>query len=105
MDYKGIYKIIHQTILEHVEQIELPLGTSGTDVYMAIRQVMRDNPNIFWFSHIWNYSEENRILKLHYTVNEERIEEAKKQIENVILNEFHIFDVQKLILEMVSSLL
>lgn len=99
MDYKGIYKIIHQAILDHVEQIELPLGTSGTDVYMAIRQVMRDNPDIFWFSHIWNYSEENRILKLHYTVNEERIEEAKKQIENVILNEFHISDVQKLILE------
>lgn len=91
-----IYKRVHQAILNYVEQLELPLGTSNNDVYMAIRQIMRDNPNIFWFSHIWKYSEENRTLKLHYTINKERTEEAKRLIENVILNEFHILDVQRL---------
>ena len=58
-----IYKRVHQAILNYVEQLELPLGTSNNDVYMAIRQIMRDNPDIFWFSHIWKYSEENRTLK------------------------------------------
>lgn len=95
----NIYKIIHQAIHDHVEQIVLPLGTSSTDVYLTIRKVMRDNPDIFWFSHIWNYSEENRMLILHYTISKERSEEANRQIENVILHEFHIFDVRKLMLE------
>ena len=63
---------------------------------MAIRQVMRDNPDIFWFSHIWNYSEESRVLRLHYTIKKERCKEAKRQIEDVILNEFRILDVQRL---------
>lgn len=91
-----IYKIVHHAILNYVEQLELPLGTSNNDVYMAIRQIMRDNPDIFWFSHIWNYSEGNRTLKLHYTISKVRSEEAKRLIENVILNEFHILDVQRL---------
>lgn len=94
-----VYKDIHQAIFNHVEQLELPLGTSNNDVYMAIRQVMRDNPDIFWFSHIWNYSEEDGNLKLHYTINKERSEEAKRQIEDVIINEFHIMKVQRLSLE------
>ena len=42
-----IYKRVHQAILNYVEQLELPLGTSNNDVYMAIRQIMRDNPDIF----------------------------------------------------------
>lgn len=91
-----LYKHIHQTILEHQELLTLPLATSNNDVYMAIRQVMRDNPDIFWFSHIWNYSEESRVLRLHYTINKERCKEAKRQIEDVILNEFRILDVQRL---------
>ena len=91
-----LYQHIHHAILEHQELLTLPLATSNNDVYMAIRQVMRDNPDIFWFSHIWNYSEESRVLRLHYTIKKERCKEAKRQIEDVILNEFRILDVQRL---------
>ena len=58
-----IYKRVHQAILNYVEQLELPLGTSNNDVYMAIRQIMRDNPDIFWFSHIWRSEEHTSELQ------------------------------------------
>lgn len=91
-----IYQQLHHAILGHQESLILPLATSDNDVYMAIRQIMRDNPDIFWFSHIWNYNEDARMLRLHYTINKERTKKVKRQIENVILNEFHILDVQRL---------
>lgn len=91
-----IYQQLHHAILGHQESLILPLATSDNDVYMAIRQIMRDNPDIFWFSHIWNYNEDARTLRLHYTINKERTKKVKRQIENVILNEFHILDVQRL---------
>ena len=91
-----IYQQLHHAILGHQESLILPFATSDNDVYMAIRQIMRDNPDIFWFSHIWNYNEDARTLRLHYTINKERTKKVKRQIENVILNEFHILDVQRL---------
>lgn len=91
-----LYQQIHLAILGHQEELTLSLATSNNDVYMAIRQVMRDNPDIFWFSHIWNYSEKEGKLRLHFTIGKERSEAVKKQIEDVILNEFRILDVQRL---------
>lgn len=98
-----IYQQLHHAILGHQELLILPLETSDNDVYMAIRQIMRDNPDIFWFSHIWNYNEDARMLRLHYTINKERTKKVKRQIENVILNEFHILDVQRLTQEALVS--
>ena len=73
-----LYQHIHHAILEHQELLTLPLATSNNDVYMAIRQVMRDNPDIFWFSHICNYSEESRVLMLHYIIKKERFKDVKR---------------------------
>lgn len=75
-----LYQHIHHAILEHQELLTLPLATSNNDVYMAIRQVMRDNPDIFWFSHIWNYSEESRVLRLHYTIKKKDVKKLKDRL-------------------------
>lgn len=76
--------------------VEVPKSYSENDVYMAIRQVMRDNPDIFWFSHQWHYSQSDAIVRFRYTMDKERSEKVRKQIEDVVKNDFKLDYVRTL---------
>ncbi len=80
--------IIEQALRAHQHSVEVGSSTTDDDVYIAIRQVMRGNPDIFWFSHQWTYSRSDAIVRFRYTIDKERSEKIKKQIEDVVENDF-----------------
>lgn len=91
-----LYSIIEQAIRSYKSSVEVARTTTEKDVYMAIRQVMRDNPDIFWFSHQWRYSHEDATVCLYYTIDEKRIEKIKRQIDDVVQNDFKLDYVRSL---------
>lgn len=91
-----IYQQIEQSIRNHASQLSVPEGTTQDDVYQCIRSIMRENPDIFWFSHQWKYTEEDQTIYFHYTIDTEKSLKAKKQIEDVVQNDFRINEIFRL---------
>ena len=46
---QSLATIIEESIRSHNSELQLFPRINENDVYHAIRQVMRDNPDIFWF--------------------------------------------------------
>jgi len=46
-----IYHVIEAAIRNHVTVLPLDETVTPNDIRQAVRWVMRDNPDIFWFSH------------------------------------------------------
>ena len=88
--------IVETAIRAHDAEVQLFPRITETDVYMAIRQVMRDNPDIFWFSHQWNYSQSEAVVHFRYTIDKERSKKIKKQIEDVVKNDFKLNSARNL---------
>lgn len=91
-----LYSDIERAIRIHTSSIQVPDGTSQYEVYQCIRSIMRNNPDIFWFSHQWNYSEDEHAIKFHYTIDKERCITAQEQIEDVVQQDFQIKAVLEL---------
>ena len=85
-----LYKQIEKALRSHTSQLLVPQETTQEEVYQCIRSIMRENPDIFWFSHQWKYVEDDNIIRFHYTISKENALKAKIQIEDVIQNDFHI---------------
>ena len=92
----GVKQSIEQAIRSFATSVEVPNTSTENDVYHAIRQVMRDNPDIFWFSHQWHYSQENATVRFRYTIDEKHSEKIKAQIEDVVQNDFKLDYVRSL---------
>ena len=92
----SLYTNIELAIRGHVPQMSVPKGTTQDDVYQCIRSIMRENPDIFWFSHQWKYTENDQTILFHYMISKERSITAKNQIEDVIQNDFQISNVFQL---------
>lgn len=92
-----LLNFIEQALRAHQPSVEVGSSTTDDDVYMAIRQVMRDNPDIFWFSHQWRYSQSEAIVRFRYTIDKERSAKIKKQIEDVVDNDFKLDYVRTLL--------
>ena len=88
-----LYKQIEEAIRNHTSWLSVPTGTTQDDVYQCIRTIMRENPDIFWFSHQWKYTEDDHTIRFHYTIDKEKSAKAKVQIEDVIQNDFRISEV------------
>lgn len=70
-----------------------------SEVRHAIRWVMRDNPDIFWFAHQYHYDKANSTIHFQYTFSEERVKTIQQSINDVIENDFCIEYVKKLNLQ------
>lgn len=90
---KLLYSQIELAIRNHTLQMSVPKGTTQGDVYQCIRSIMRKNPDIFWFSHQWKYTEGDLTIRFHYTIDKEKSLKAKTLIEDVVQNDFRINDV------------
>ena len=88
-----LYRQIEQAIRNHSSLMLVPKGTTQDDVYQCIRSIMRENPDIFWFSYQWKYTEDDLTIRFHYTMDREKSIRAKSQIEDVVQNDFRINDV------------
>ena len=93
---QDLKKIIEDAIQSHEAQVQLFPRITENDVHMAIRQVMRDNPDIFWFSHQWHYSLSEAIVRFRYTIDKERSAKIQRQIEDVVDNDFKLDYVRTL---------
>lgn len=87
---------IEKAIRNHESEVKVLPYITDYDVYMSVRNVMRINPDIFWFSHQWEYQEEEHKVCLRYTMDEQRCRNARIQIDDVVRNDFCIERVRKL---------
>ena len=83
-----IYDIVEKAILAHASSAVVPCGTTRQNVKAAVREVMRDNPGIFWFSHQWTFDKDTNHILLRYTLSKDRARKASKSIDDVVENDF-----------------
>ncbi|WP_288966863.1 TIR domain-containing protein [uncultured Prevotella sp.] len=90
-----ITKIV-QAIRSFKSSVEVARTTTEDEVCHAIRQVMRDNPDLFWFSHQWHYSQENANVRFRYTIDKEHSDKIQTQIDDVVQKDFKLDFVRTL---------
>ena len=67
---------VEEIIRKHETELQLASSVPWYDVYQAIKFVMRENPDLFWFSHQWKYDTDG-VVRFHYTMDDERCEKKK----------------------------
>ena len=83
-----------------IRQLEKVLHIDNTipesELRNAIRWIMRDNPDIFWFAHQYHYDEASSTIHFQYTFSPERVKTIQQSINDVIENDFCIEYVKNL---------
>ena len=92
----NLYIQIEQAIRQHKEILHVEKDVSESDVRHAIRWVMRDNPDIFWFVHQYHFDKDNGIVSLRYRCSPERSAIIQESIDDVVVNDFKIAHVRTL---------
>ncbi len=93
---ESLYAQIENAIRSHTSVLSVLDNATQDDVYQAILDILRNNPDIFWFSHQWHYTENDCTIRFQYTLNMERSKKIRKQIDDVLENDFHIHAVSQL---------
>ena len=91
-----IYEQIEHAIRQHEEYLNVGNSVTESDVRHAIRWVMRDNPDIFWFVHQYHFDKDNGIVSLRYRCSPERSAIIQESIDDVVVNDFKIAHVRTL---------
>lgn len=94
-----IYLDIKHSICDHKEYFKLEQPSTPNEFRHAIRWIMRDNPDIFWFAHQYHYDEASTTIHFQYTFSSERVKTIQQSINDVIENDFCIKYVKKLSLQ------
>ena len=91
---------LYDKIWNSIRQIKNTLHIDSirpeSEVRYAIRWVMRDNPDIFWFAHQYHYDKASSTIHFQYTFSPERVKTIQQSINDVIENDFCIEYVKKL---------
>lgn len=99
MPNNDLYKQIGKVIRNHQSELAVPTGTTEGDIYTDVRDVMRNDPDIFWFSHQWKYVENKHLVQFFYTIPKDKSEKLKLQIKDVVDKDFRIDYVRTMTLE------
>lgn len=91
-----LYSIVNNTIRQHKEILHVEKCVTESDIRHAIRWVMRDNPDIFWFVHQYHFDKDNGILSFRYRCSPERCAIIQKSIDDVVVDDFRIAHVRTL---------
>ena len=91
-----LYKRTEQAIRQHKEILLVENNITESDVRHAIRWVMRDNPDIFWFVHQYHFDKDNGIVSLRYRCSPRRCTIIQESIDDVVVNDFKIAYVRTL---------
>ena len=92
----NLYESLEKSIREHEESLHVANEVTGTEVRHAIRWVMRDNPDIFWFVHQYHFDKDNGIVSFRYRCFPERCAIIQESIDDVVMNDFQIDYVRTL---------
>lgn len=93
---KLLYYDIYSAVYSHSSDLKLNQSSTPCEIRNAIRWVMRDNPDIFWFAHQYHYDEASSTIHFQYTFSTERVNTIQQSINDVIENDFCIEYVKKL---------
>ena len=96
LDLDSLYKKLELTIRQYEIIHHVDKYVPESDVRNAIRWIMRDNPDIFWFAHQYHYDEASSTIHFQYTFSAERVKTIQQSINDVIENDFCIEYVKKL---------
>lgn len=91
-----LIKKIESHIRSHNTVLVLEKPSTTNEVRYAIRWIMRDNPDIFWFAHQYHYDEGSSTIHFQYTFSSERVKTIQQSIKDVIDNDFCLEYVKKL---------
>ena len=91
-----MYNKIEQAIRLHEENLHVNDNVQEPDVRHAIRCVMHDNPDIFWFAHQYHFDSMKKAVSFRYQFSTERSELIQESIKDVIENDFQINYVRTL---------
>ena len=94
-----LYHDIYAEVYNHGSDLKLNQSATPCEIRNAIRWIMRDNPNIFWFAHQYHYDEASSTIHFQYTFSAERVKTIQQSINDVIENDFCIEYVKKLSLQ------
>ena len=94
-----LYDDIYAAICSHRSDLKLNQSSKPDEIRNAIRWVMRNNPDIFWFAHQYHYDKVNSTIHFRYTFSAERVNTIQQSINNVIENDFCLEYVKKLSLQ------
>ena len=99
MLHTKIYSDIEDYIRNQSANIKIEQSTTSDKIRNAIRWIMRNNPDIFWFAHQYHYDEANSTIHFQYTFSPERVKTIQQSIDDVIENDFCIEYVKKMNLQ------
>ena len=99
MLHTTIYSNIEDYIRNQSANIKIEQSITSDKIRNAIRRIMRDNPDIFWFAHQYHYDEASSTIHFQYTFSPERVKTIQQSINNVIENDFCIEYVKELTLQ------
>lgn len=91
-----LYKQIETAIRNHKSNVGINQSFSIYDIRNVIRNIMRTNPDIFWFAHQYHYDKASSIVYFQYTFSIERVLTIQQSIKDVIDNDFCIEYVRTL---------
>lgn len=86
----NLYESIEKSIREHVGVLHVSNDVQESNVRHAIRWVMRNNPDIFWFVHQYHFDKDNGIVSFRYRCSPERSAAIQKSIVDVVKYDFQI---------------
>lgn len=89
-------KDIEQAIRNHKDSITFVDDINEEVIRNAIRWVMRDNPDIFWFAHQYTFDKVHKCLRFKYQFSQERSSLIIESINDVIEHDFQIAYVRTL---------
>lgn len=96
LDMDTLYRQVEQTIRQHEGYLNVGNSVTETEVRHAIRWVMRDNPDIFWFVHQYHFDKDNGIVSFKYRCSPERHTIIQKSINEVVEKDFQFNYVRTL---------
>lgn len=83
-----ISSLIEDAVFSQKNIISLPAGTPDEDVRAALRDIMRQHPEFFWFSHQYSYFASNSLLYLGYNFPAKKRRIFEIEIRKVVDNYF-----------------
>lgn len=96
MLHTKIYSNIEEFIRNQSANLKIEQFTTSDKIRNAIRWIMRNNPDIFWFAHQYHYDEASSTIHFQYTFSAERVKTIQQSINDVIDNDFCIEYVKTL---------
>ena len=91
-----LYLKIEQAIRQHKSFLYVGNNVTEKSVRHAIRRVMRDYPDIFWFVHQYHFNKDNGIVSFRYRCSLDRSAIIQESIDAVVEKDFQINYVRTL---------